>query len=83
MRPILDRTPNLESESTMQRLRVALLVSVIVVVAGLALGAGKSETDTSIANAASKILLTLGAVSFIAALIVIAIRRRRTRHIRA
>jgi hypothetical protein len=73
-----DRTPT-KGKSTMQRPRLALLAAVITVIAGLALGAGMSEADTSIANTASKLLLTVGAVSLIAALAVILIGHLRTR----
>lgn len=63
----------------MRRSRIALIAAVITVISGLALGAGKSEADTSIANTASKVLLTIGAVSLFAAAAVIIIGNLRAR----
>ncbi len=64
----------------MNRIRFApVAISAIVFVTGLALGAGKTENDTSAANTASKILLTLGLVAFVVALVVLAIGYRRSR----
>jgi len=74
-----DQTPN-ESESIMNRTRFApVIVSAIVFATGLALGAGKTEKDTSMANTASKILLTVGLVAFVVALVVLAVGYRRSR----
>ena len=64
----------------MTRNRFAPLVaSVVLFAAGLALGAGKTEDDTSAANTASKILLTVGLVAFVVALIVLAVSYLRSR----
>ena len=64
----------------MNRSRFAPLVaSVVVFAAGLALGAGKTEDDTSAANTASKILLTLGLLAFVVALVVLAVSYLRSR----
>lgn len=59
----------------------ALVVSFVLFVVGLALGAGKSEADTSAANTASKVLLTVGMVGIVVSLLLLAIgfvRSRRT-----
>ncbi len=63
----------------MRRSRIALIAAVITVISGLALGAGKTEADTSIANTAGKVLLTIGAVSLFAAAAVIIIGNLRAR----
>jgi hypothetical protein len=64
----------------MNRTRFAPLVaSVLIFVAGLALGAGKTEGDTSAANTASKILLTVGLLGFVIALIALGVSYLRTR----
>lgn len=64
----------------MNRTRFAPLVaSAVIFVAGLALGAGKTEADTSAANTASKILLTVGLLGFVIALIVLVVSYLRTR----
>ena len=64
----------------MNRIRFApVLISAVVFATGLALGAGKTENDTSAANTASKILLTLGLVAFVVSLVVLAIGYRRSR----
>jgi hypothetical protein len=70
---------DIESGFVMRRSHLAFIAAIVVLVAGLALGAGKSEADTSIANSASKILLTLGTVGLVAAAIVVAIGWRRAR----
>jgi uncharacterized membrane protein len=66
----------------MNRTRFApLIISAVIFASGLALGAGKDEKDTSFANTASKVLLTLGLVAFVVALVVLAVsywRSRRT-----
>lgn len=56
-----------------------LVVSFVLFALGLALGAGKSETDTSAANAASKILLTVGMVGVVVSLALLAIGHARSR----
>lgn len=58
---------------------IPLIVSAVVFATGLALGAGKTDDDTSIANTASKVLLTLGLISVVVALVVLAISYRRSR----
>lgn len=64
----------------MNRTRFAPLVaSAVLFAAGLVLGAGKTEQDTSAANTASKILLTVGFLGFVVALIVLAVTFLRTR----
>ena len=64
----------------MNRSRFApLIASVVIFAAGLALGAGKTEDDTSAANTASKILLTVGLVAIVVALIVLAVSYLRSR----
>lgn len=64
----------------MNRIRFTpLVISAVVFVTGLALGAGKAENDTSTANTASKILLTLGLVAFVVSLVVLAVGYRRSR----
>lgn len=58
-----------------------LVVSFGLFVLGLALGAGKSEADTSTANSASKVLLTVGMVGIVVSLVLLAVgyvRSRRT-----
>lgn len=50
-----------------------LLVSFVLFGLGLALGAGKSEADTSAANTASKVLLTVGMVGIVVSLALLAI----------
>lgn len=56
-----------------------LIVSAVVFATGLALGAGNGDNDTSIANTASKVLLTLGLISVVVSLVVLAIGYRRSR----
>lgn len=64
----------------MNRNRFApLIASVVVFAVGLALGAGKTEDDTSAANTASKILLTVGLLAFVVALIVLFVSHVRSR----
>ncbi len=64
----------------MNRTRFAPLVAFAMIsVAGLALGAGKTEADTSAANTASKILLTVGLLGFVIALLVLGVSYLRTR----
>lgn len=64
----------------MHRNRFApLIASLVIFAAGLALGAGKAEGDTSAANTASKILLTVGLLAFVVALIVLAVTYLRSR----
>lgn len=55
-----------------------LIVSVLVVVVGLVLGAGKTETDTSIANTASKVLLTAGVVAVVVSIVILLVARLRS-----
>jgi hypothetical protein len=52
----------------------------VLFVAGLVLGAGKSSDDTSAANTASKLLLTVGLLALIVTGILEATARRRARH---
>lgn len=54
-----------------------IIVSAVLFVAGLALGAGKSSEDTSAANTASKFLLAIGLLAFIATVILEVVARRR------
>ena len=66
----------------MNRHRFApLIASVVIFAVGLALGAGKAEDDTSAANTASKILLTVGLLAFVVALIVLAVSYLRSRRV--
>jgi hypothetical protein len=58
-------------------------ISAILFVAGLALGAGRASDDTSAANTASKILLTIGLVAVLASGTAELLRRRRVRRSRA
>ena len=54
-----------------------ILVSAALFIAGLVLGAGKSSEDTSAANSASKLLLSIGLLALIiTAVLEIASRRR-------
>ena len=55
-----------------------LVLSVVLFTIGLALGAGKAESDTSAANTASKILLTLGMVAAVVSLVVLAVGHLRS-----
>ena len=64
----------------MPRIRfVPAIISAIVFATGLAARAGKAETPPSAPNPASKILLTLGLVTFVVAIIVLAVGYRRSR----
>lgn len=55
-----------------------LIASAIVFAIGLVLGAGKAESDTSIANTASKVLLTVGFVAVLVSLVVLVVARVRS-----
>ena len=55
------------------------LVSLAIFVTGLALGAGKSSEDTSLANTASKVLLTVGLLAVIVTGLLTLIARLRHR----
>lgn len=55
-----------------------LVLSVLAVVLGLVLGAGRTEADTSVANTASKVLLTAGVVAVVVSIIVLLVAHRRS-----
>lgn len=56
-----------------------IVVTLVLLALGLALGAGKSEADTSAANTASKILLTVGMAGIVVSLVVMAVGYVRSR----
>jgi hypothetical protein len=56
-----------------------IVTSAVLFVAGLALGAGKSSDDTSAANTASKVLLTIGLLALIITAVLEAVGRVRAR----
>jgi hypothetical protein len=56
-----------------------IITSVVLFVAGLALGAGKSSEDTSAANTASKLLLTIGLLAVVVTTALELISRARAR----
>jgi hypothetical protein len=57
-----------------------VVTSAIVFIVGLVLGAGKGSDDTSAANSASKILLTVGLLALIVTGILWVLSRRRASH---
>jgi hypothetical protein len=54
-----------------------IITAAVLFVAGLALGAGKSSEDTSLANTASKLLLTVGLLALVVTTVLEVVRRRR------
>ncbi len=52
-------------------------VSAAIFVAGLVLGAGRSDADTSAANTASKLMLTVGLLALVITGVLAIVARRR------
>jgi hypothetical protein len=57
----------------------AFVIAALIFLTGLALGAGKSDTDTSLANTMSKVLLSLGFLAFLIAVVLAVVDLRRSR----